>query len=350
MARSISGTGGKGLRPTGQGQDQNGILRLLAELLRLLGIGGRIDPAAWADEIHTVKPGGPAVRPRIQMRDGGWVEADRKAGVIRTWGRPGRAQDLAAVLAEATGWDAEHLDQTGAARRPGAPGPFRAPPSSVTESLTAWWQDRGYAAESMADGTWVDIGGTHLRDVGDTVSVHGDVTDATARAMIMKAREAWGGGLELTGTWSPADRDRMWIEAQRQGVELHGVEPSQAARDAWMREQDTAAARTETLGMVRAGTAEARLLRDAAGGDTDALEKLPVALRAFVSGFLDDEQRKELAGFDIADVLAELPGFKERGLEEIERLRAETGTAPDFLPVPPKPDADASPKPRPREP
>lgn len=315
------------------------------ELLREIAPEG-FDAASWTDDLHMVSKGGPATRPRILLRDSGWVEIDRKAGTIRTWGRIGRAQVLAQALADGTGWNVEHLEHGAAARRPGTTGPSpRKPPEDVAQSLADRWHERGYPAMVSPEGVWVDVGNTRLRDVGDYVEVHGPVTNEAITAMVAKAKEDWGGAHQLDGPWSAEERDRVWLESQRQGVHLDGVEPSASARAAWEREQADAVRRTDTLKLVRAGTRQARDLKDAASGDREALARLPVELRAFVGSYLDDEQRQELAQAGLTDIIPELPNFLSLGRGEIARIKA-GAEQPDLSFKPPKgdPAANAAPE------
>lgn len=287
------------------------------------------DAAAWRDDLHMIKgpsPGQPTTR--ILLRDGGWVEIDKSGAVVRSWGTPGRADALAAALASAGGCQTERLERTATtARNTDAPRRERLTEQQA-ETLVRWWHDRGYSATAAPDGCWVRAGASRIKDMGDHLEIHGPISDDAIRATVAKAREAWGGAAELTGEWSQRDQDRIWIEAQRQGIEIEGCKPSDAARRVWAAEQAAAAARTETMGLVRAGTREAESLRSAAQGDPAALGRLPPELAAFVSSYLDDDQRAELAQSDVADIIPELSRFLALGREElaeIERRKAEPG-------------------------
>ncbi len=153
------------------------------------------------------------------------------------------------------------------------------------------------------------------------MELHGRLTPDAARALILKANEAWDGSAELSGPWSRPDRDTLWLEAQRAGVELHRCNPSDAARRAWDEEVRAARAHDEAIGLVRTGSREAETLRAAAAGDVAALGRLSPELRAFVSSYLDDEQRKELAEADPADLIPELRRFRSLGADEIAMRR-----------------------------
>ncbi len=303
--------------PTGHKQDYK--TKLLAA-----AVPG-FDATGWGDDLHMVKAGGPSTPTRILMRDRGWVEIDRKAGVVRTWGPVGRAGTLAEELAAAGGWDIERLVPAGEARRIGVTTPRPTSVSAhVTESLVTWWRERGYDATPTPDGAWVDAGGAHLHDTGDHVELHGHLSPEAARAIILKASEAWDGDAELSGPWSRADRDMLWLEAQRAGVELHRCQPSDVAQRAWEAEVRKAKEHDVAVGLVRAGSREAETLRSAAAGDIAALGRLSPQLRAFVSSYLDDDQRRELAEAEPVDLIPELGRFRSLGAEELTMQRRQS--------------------------
>lgn len=314
QARRDSTMAVKRFGPTGGKQDYK--TRLLE------GAVPGFDASGWVDDLHMVKAGGPSTPTRILTRDRGWVEIDRKAGVVRTWGPVGRAETLAKELAAAGGWDIERLVPAGEARRVGVttPRPTYVSPH-MTESLVTWWRERGYDATPTPDGAWVDAGGAHLHDTGDHVELHGHLSPEAARAIILKASEAWDGGAELSGPWSRADRDTLWLEAPRAGVELHGCQPSDGAQRVWEAEVRKAKEHDVAVGLVRAGSREAETLRSAAAGDIAALGKLSPELRAFVSSYLDDDQRRELAEAEPVDLIPELRRFRSLGAEELTMRR-----------------------------
>jgi hypothetical protein len=107
----------------------------------------------------------------------------------------------------------------------------------------------------------------------------------------------------------------------------------------WEREQATAEVQTQTMSLVRVGTREAASLRASAQGDPAGLGRLPPELRAFVTSYLDDDQRAELATADLADIVPELSRFRSLGREElveVERRNAERNQS--TLPASRKPD------------
>jgi len=107
----------------------------------------------------------------------------------------------------------------------------------------------------------------------------------------------------LDGYWTPAEQDRIWIAAQRAGIEVQNCKPSAAAQAAWKREQEAIATTARTISFARSAVAVAADVKAAAGGDLEALERLPQPLQAFVVSHLDDDQRKHLAAQGIAFVI-----------------------------------------------
>ncbi|MEE1657608.1 LPD7 domain-containing protein [Microvirga sp. CF3062] len=284
------------------------------------------DAAAWRDDLHLIRPASPGQpTSRILLRDGGWIEIDQAAGIVRTWGPRGRSDALAAALAASGNWGTKRLTRTATIAR-SSHGPRQERLSEAqAEALVRWWQDRGYSATSAPDGCWISAGSSRIRDTGDQLEIHGPVSDDAIKALVTKAREAWGGGAVLTGSWSQADQDRVWLEAQRQGVVLEGCHPSDAAQQAWAKETATSKVQAETIGLVRAGAREAQDLLAGTRGDPAALGRLSPELQAFVGSYLDDDQRLELAQSEVADVVPELHRFKALGrqeMEQIERRRA----------------------------
>lgn len=280
------------------------------------------DSSPWADDLHRIDRDRSV--PRIELRDRGWVELDAKAGIVRTWGKPGRAIALAKEIAEAQEWHVETLRPTGDLRA----SPEHASAQRSPDDVATWWRERGYDAVTVSDGVWIDAGSARLQDIGDQVRLHGPLTPEAARALIIKVSEAWGGDAELSGPWTQADKDVLWLEAQRSGVRLGFCEPSAKARAAWEAEVAKAAQRAETLDMVKSATGPVRLLLDAAAGDVSALSKLDPDLKAFVASYLDDEQRAELAKANVADVISELHRFRELGGEERANTERDCGLRP----------------------
>ncbi|MCB8822296.1 LPD7 domain-containing protein [Microvirga rosea] len=279
------------------------------------------DAAAWRDDLHLIRPASPSQRTsRIMLRDGGWVEIDEAAGVVRAWGPRGRSDALAAALAASGNWGTKRLTRTATIAKNSHERRQERLSEAQAEALARWWQDRGYSATAAPDGCWISAGSSRIRDTGDQLEIHGPVSDDAIKALVTKAREAWGGGAVLTGPWSQADQDRVWLEAQRQGVVLEGCHPSDAAQQAWAKETATSKVQAETIGLVRAGAREAQDLLAGTRGDPAALGRLPPELQAFVGSYLDDDQRLELAQSELADVVPELHRFKALGRQEMEQI------------------------------
>ncbi|WP_185984821.1 MobA/MobL family protein [Aureimonas mangrovi] len=280
-------------------------------------------------------------RTRVLLRDGSWVEHDPRARLVRTWGpRSDVADALATSLGDDTGHAIERLERRAASRRPGAPRRSAALPEAEAISLADRWRRRGYEAvtESPA-GIVVGVGASRIVDRGDSLDVHGPVSDETLRALASKAREDWGGRLALDGPWSQEVTDRLWAECQRQGVTLDGVEPSPAALAAWQAANALAACEADVLRAVRSAALDADDVLAAAAGDVAALGRLPDDLRAFVSGHLDDEQRADLLRADRDEVLSALPAFRRMGADDLAR----DPTAATLKPTSPTPEAAPAP-------
>lgn len=197
-------------------------------------------------------------RTRILTTGGGWVEVDHGGGAIRQYGkRDPAAADLARRLADALGWEQDTVEWLPLALRV-ARGPAQSPPTpEQTRSLAERWRERGYTDVSEArDGVWVSLGSARLQDTGNRVTVHGRVNDDALRALAGKAKEEWGGRMEI---WGPDDfKARAWLEAQRQGVEVTNYAPPKHVAKAWEREQAKTATARAAVERVQDKAATAR--------------------------------------------------------------------------------------------
>ncbi|NEW98628.1 relaxase/mobilization nuclease domain-containing protein [Rhodopseudomonas sp. BR0G17] len=285
------------------------------------------DASAFSNDIHMVKMPGPGrSTARVMTRDGGWIEIDTKSGkAIRTWGNTGRANVIAQALANVLGVEVEHRAKTVSVGADAEALHVTKLSEDKVKSLTMWWAALGYVAVAASDGCWIDAGHSRIKDVGDHLEIHGGLTDEAIAVTLLKAKEAWGGGVYLDGRWTPAEQDRIWIAAQRQGIDVANCAPSAKIQAAWQREQDAAAKNVRTISSVRSAIADAADLRDAAAGDDDAMGRLPEPLQAFVSSYLDDDQRKELATKSVADVAGALPRFRQLGADELATYERRTG-------------------------
>lgn len=152
--------------------------------------------------------------------------------------------------------------------------------------------------------------------------LHGSLTDEAARAIVLKAGEAWGGAAELSGAWSASDQDSLWLAAQRTGIRLDGCSPSDAARQTWADERAALAERQTAIGGVADANRLATTVLKAASGDVAALRKLESmdrGLAEFVTGYLDDDDRAQLTTMEAVDVIPELARFRQLGEEELAR-------------------------------
>ncbi len=286
-----------------------------ADLLAKIAPKG-FDAHAFSDDLRMIKMPSPGkLTARIMTNDGGWIEIDSPGKAVRTWGPTGRAQVLAAALASKLGCEVEHLTKSAG---------FGADALKVVrlaedqiKDLAAWWTARGYSATAAPDGAWVNVGRSRLHDTGNRLAVHGALTDESIAATLVKAKEAWGGGLCLHGSWTQHEQDRLWIAAQRAGLEIQNCNPSRSIQDAWQREQGRTIEQAKTISAVRTEMVDAQDLIDAARGGKAAMLRLPGNLQAFTAIYLDDEQRKHLAAQSVADVIPELARFRELGAAEL---------------------------------
>ncbi|MBB3999717.1 MULTISPECIES: MobA/MobL family protein [Aureimonas] len=278
-------------------------------------------PPGTADSLYLVDAKDPR-KVRVLLRDGGWVESDDESGTVSLWGpRSAPATALANAIAESTGYGVDRVERTASAGRPGKTRRKSAVSEDESISIADKWRRRGFAdvTESPA-GVRVGVGGrSNLLDSGDHVDLFGPVSDESLRALASKAAEDWGGSLTLDGPWPEEATGRLWLECQRQGIDLVGYEPSPAVAAAWAAESGSIADTATKLRAVRSETREADLLLSAASGDVAALRRLDPDLRAFVQGHMDDDQRSELARADREEVTASLPAFRKLGRAELDR-------------------------------
>ncbi|WP_051228239.1 MobA/MobL family protein [Pleomorphomonas oryzae] len=292
------------------------------------------DPSPFASDINLVDVRR-RDRIRIQCNDGGWVEV--KGRRISTWGPDGQAAPLAAALAEDIGIDKggfQHLKKSAAVRRNPSSRPVPLTEYAIT-SIADSWRERGYEDVTEShDGAWVSVAESRLHDTGDYVTVHGSLSDESIRALVEKAHDEWGAQLESHG---PEEfRERLWLEAQRQDVAVIGYDASDALKQRWAAEVAQKAADEQILAGVRRVASEADLLIAAARGDLESVEKLDPDLKKFVSSYLDDNQRAELARQRPLDIVAELENWRAKG-------RAEAEHDPDALGSIARPAVEAAP-------
>ena len=259
---------------------------------------------------------------RIMTTDGGWIECDPSGRTVRTWGPAGRAQILAAALAAHLGVEVDHFAKTASVGASADALKVAKASEDTIKSLVKFWTVRGYSATSGPDGCWINAGRSRILDTGDQMEIHGGLSDEAIAATLVKARDAWGGGVYLDGEWTQTEQDRMWIAAQRSGIEVQNCYPSQAIQTTWQREQEQFAKTVRTFSSVRTEIIEAQHLLNAAMGDIEAAKKLPGNLQAFIGVYLDDDQRKELARQPIAEIVPHLEHFRKLGAAELQSYEA----------------------------
>ncbi|CAI9400150.1 hypothetical protein ANOBCDAF_00425 [Pleomorphomonas sp. T1.2MG-36] len=273
------------------------------------------DPLPFAADINLVDVRR-RDRTRIQTSDGGWVEV--RGSRVSVWGPTGSATMLASALSETVIGSrgvVTHLEKTAAVgRRDGRPVPLT---EFAVTTLADAWRERGYHDVTEGpDGAWIAVGESRLRDIGDYVAVHGALSDEAVRALVEKAADEWGGQLESHGP--EKFRENLWLEAQRQGVTVIGYTASDDLRQKWEAEVAQKQADEQVLAGVRRVASEADLLIAAATGDLESVEKLDPDLKKFVSSYLDDNQRAELAKQRPLDIVAELDNWRAKGSAEAD--------------------------------
>lgn len=280
-----------------------------------------MNPAPFAGDLYMVDAKDPR-RTRVLTRDGAWVESDDESGTVSMWGpRSASAVALAEAISVSTGYGVDRLERIVCARKRGKSRRKQAMPEAEAISMADRWRRRGFAdvSESPA-GVRVGLGGrSKLLDSGDHVDLFGPVSDDALRALAAKASEDWHGTLALDGPWPEDATGRLWLECQRQGVDLVGYTPSPELAAAWQAESAIILDSASRLRAVRSEAKEADLLLSAASGDVAALRRLDPDLRAFVQGHMDDEQRGELAKADREEVTTALAQFRRLGKAELER-------------------------------
>lgn len=293
----------------------------------LAGIAPKgFDAHAFAVDLRMIKePATGKTATRILMTDGGWIEYDPHARSVRTWGSPGRAQVLARALGASIGVEVTHLAKTASIGADAAALKVTKVSEDAVHLLVGWWTARGYSATAAPDGCWINAGRARILDRGDSMEIHGGLTDEAVAATILKAKKAWGGGVYLDGFWTQAEQDHIWLAAMRADVEVQNCSPSILIQQAWDRECEVSAKTARTISAIKTEIADAQRLLEAAQGDVEAAKKLPGSLQAFVGIYLDDDQRRELAAQPIAEIVPNLERFRKLGAVELESYQAPTG-------------------------
>ncbi|KQT83125.1 hypothetical protein ASG48_14225 [Aurantimonas sp. Leaf443] len=295
------------------------------------------DFSPFRDALYLVDAKNPR-RTRVLTRDGAWVESDDESGTVSLWGpRSANAAALADAIAVSTGYGVDRLERSASGRKPSGNKRKQAMPEAEAVSLADKWHRRGYMDVTEGpSGVRVGLGPrSRLLDSGDHIDLVGPVSEVALRALATKAAEDWGGSLTLDGPWPEEAIGRLWLECQRQGVDLVGYEPPPELVAEWNARSAIIADSATRLRAVRSETREADILLAAASGDVAALRRLPADLRAFVQGHLDDDQRSELAHADREAVTASLPQFRRYGKAELERdPKAATVVAQPIEPAP----------------
>ena len=312
-----------------------------------------------ADHLYMVDVKTPG-RTRVQMRDGGWLEVDHAARQATVYGPKGQADALAqAVIAAGHAEEVNRLPEQAAItkrghkprQRPQAtpsddiPANYRLPETAV-ESIADKWRSRGYTSVTESvDGCYIQIGQARIQDLGTEVRIHGKASDPAINALLAKAADEWGGELEAYG--SQEFRDRLWLEAQRQGVKVFDqsgklYEPSPEIRAQFEADRAKLDAQALDLEGVRQRKQIGDLMLEAANGSKEALADLKERdgyLWLLVTNF-DEEQLAAFKTETVESIEQQLDGFRVLG-REIEREEKSEAATPAPSPAP-----DDEPEPR----
>ena len=295
---------------------------------------------------------------RIQMRDGGWVEiANRKATV---YGPQGMADKLGVAIVNAD--HADHIDrlpeQAAITKRGQKPRPRQQAtptgdipashklPETMVESIADRWRSRGYTSviESV-DGCYIQIGQARIQDLGTEVRIHGKASDPAVNALLAKSLEEWGGELEAYG--SQEFKDRLWLEAQRQGVKVFDqsgqpYEPSPAIRAQFEADRAKLDAQALDLEGIRQRKKVSDLMLEAANGNSkealNDLKERDYHLWLLLTNF-DEDQLAAFKSETVESIEANLDGFRAVGRD----IEQEAGT-PESASQAPSPDDEPEPK------
>lgn len=292
------------------------------ELLRRRLPGLPAEAAAGAYMVDVKQPD----RTRVQFRDSSWCEIDHGAGAVRHWGGPkgeGAAKGFATAAAYSLGWERDTVEWLPPALRAGR-GPSQSPPTpEQTRSLAERWRERGYTDVVEArDGAWVSVGSARLQDTGNRVTVHGPASQDALRALCAKARDEWAGKMEI---WGGDDfKNRLWLEAQRAGVEITNYEPPERVREAWEREQARTAGARASVARVQDKAATARACLAYLRGEVE--DPPSPEIGAYLDSLPKADQSR-LAGREPYELVSDVVDWQRRGAALMAEQPA-AGSAP----------------------
>ena len=296
---------------------------------------------------------------RIQCRDGSWLEVDHAARQATVYGPLGQADTLAnAVIKAGHAEDVNRLpEQAAITKRGKSPRPRQQAtpsgdipashklPETAIESIADKWRSRGYTNVIEApDGVYVTMGQARIQDLGTEVRIFGKTSDPAINALLAKASDEWGGELEAYG--SKEFRDKLWLEAQRQGVKVYDkdgklYEPSPAIRAQFEADKAKLDAQALDLEGIRQRKKVSDLMLEAANGSKEALADLKERdgyLWLLLTNF-DEEQIAAFRTETIESIEANLDGFRAVGSD----IEAEAGTPESAAPTP-SPDDEPEPR------
>jgi hypothetical protein len=131
--------------------------------------------------------------------------------------------------------------------------------------------------------------------------------------MCIKAINDWDGAMQIWG--SEEFKQRLWLEAQRQGVRVSNYAPPEHVRRQWEQEQAQQQRRAGIEAVITDQAALARRISKYAAGDVRRLGDPQI--RAYIDG-LDDAERARVAGLQPYEAIPLLAGWRNKGAERLK--------------------------------
>lgn len=144
------------------------------------------------------------------------------------------------------------------------------------EDRAARWRSHGYKDVWVDErSVWIRLEhGARLQDHGSSIDLYGAGQKAAIKAIIQKSIDDWGGKLLIEG--DEATKAKLWLEAQRCGVEVLGFVPSPSLQRKAARERNVKAwlhRNKKPDGELSLRAKDARLAGDRIAPETPASEK-----------------------------------------------------------------------------
>lgn len=143
------------------------------------------------------------------------------------------------------------------------------------EDRAARWRGHGYKDVWVDEqSVWIRLEyGARLQDHGSSIDLYGSSKKAAIKAIIQKSMDDWGGKLLIEG--DEATKAKVWLEAQRCGVEVLGYVPSPSLQRKAARERNVKKwlhRNKKPEGVLSLRAKDARLTSDRIAPETPASE------------------------------------------------------------------------------